>query len=70
MGKERITLSGIALGLLCALAWYVVFGIGVLFHLDYPTHIYWGRVTIAAAISFVAGWAVVQLIGRLGSERM
>ena len=66
MEKTRITLSGVALGLACASAWYVVFGLGILFHFDYPTHIYWGRVTIAAAISFVAGWSVAHLIASWG----
>jgi len=70
MGKQRITLSGVALGLLCALVWYLVFGLGVLFHLDYPAHIYWGRVTIASAISFVTGWGIVRLIGRLRPDRI
>jgi len=69
MGKGRIAHSGILIGSICALAWYLVFGLGVLFHLDYPAHIYWARVTVAAAISFVVGWGVMQVIGRLRSER-
>ena len=69
MAKDRIAHSGIVIGSICALTWYLVFGLGVLFHLDYPTHIYWGRVTIAAAISFVVGWGVVEVIARLRSER-
>jgi hypothetical protein len=68
MKRTRVTLSGFVLGLLCALAWYLVFGLGIIFHLDYPSHIHWGRVTIAAAVSFVTGWSVVRLIGRLGPE--
>jgi len=70
MEKAQITLSGLAFGLLCALAWYLVFGFAVLFHFDYPAHIYWGRVTIAAATSFVVGWGIVHLIGRLRSDRI
>ena len=70
MEKAKITLSGLAFGLLCALAWYLVFGFGVLLHLDYPTHIYWGRVTIAAATSFVVAWGIVHLIDRLQSGRI
>ena len=69
MRKPQIALSGLAFGLLCALAWYVVFALGILFHLDYPTHIYWVRVTIAAAISFFAGWGVAHLIGSLSAKR-
>jgi hypothetical protein len=69
MRKPQIALSGLAFGLLCALAWYLVFGLGILFHLDYPTHIYWVRVTIAATISFLAGWGVVHLIESLSAKR-
>ncbi len=65
MRKTQVKLSGVALGLVCASAWYVVFGLGILFRFDYPTHIYWGRVTIAAAISLVAAWGVVQFIASL-----
>jgi len=65
MRKRQIALSSLALGLVSALSWYVVFGLGILFHLDYPTHIYWGRVTIAAVISFLAAWGLVHLIGSL-----
>jgi hypothetical protein len=68
MGKDRIAHSGIVIGSICALAWYLVFGLGVLFHLDYPAHIFWGRVTIAAAISFVVGWGTMQVIRRPRSE--
>jgi hypothetical protein len=68
MRKPQIALSSLVFGLLCALAWYVVFGLGILFHLDYPTHIYWGRVTIAAAISFLVGWGVVRLVGSLSAR--
>ena len=70
MRNRQISLSRLGLGLLCGLAWYIVFGLGVLFHLDYPTHIYWGRVTIAAVISFLVGWGVVHLISLLRSNRI
>jgi hypothetical protein len=63
MRKRQVTISALALGLLCASAWYVVFGLGLLFHLDYPSHILWGHVTIAAALSFVVGWGIANLIG-------
>jgi hypothetical protein len=70
MRNRQISLSRLGLGLLCGLAWYIVFGLGILFHLDYPTHIYWGRVTIAAVISFLVGWGVVHLISLLRSNRI
>jgi hypothetical protein len=66
--KRRINMSGFALGLVCASLWYVVFGIGVLLHLDYPTHIQWDRVTIAAVVSFIVGWGTVHIISRLGAD--
>lgn len=62
--------SGIIIGLLCALAWYLVFGFIVWFHYDSPTHIYWGHVTLGAVISFLVGWGAVSLIGRLRSDRI
>jgi hypothetical protein len=67
MRKTRITLSGVGLGLLCAAAWYVVFELGVLFDLEDSTHIHWGRVTVAAVISFIGGWGMVRLMVLLSS---
>ena len=69
MRKKRVSLSSLGLGLAWALAWYLVLGFAVSFQLESAVHVYWGRVTIAALISFVVGWGLVQLIGELSSER-
>jgi hypothetical protein len=69
MQKRRIALSGFAVGVAFALAWYLVLGVAAAFHLeDGPADVHWGSVTIAALISFLAGWGLVRLLGVLASE--
>lgn len=66
MRRERIRPISIVVGLLCAMAWYLVFGWNA-FHYHDP-HINWRHVNVAALISFVAGWCIVHLAAWLFSD--
>jgi len=71
MQKRRIELSGFAVGLAFALAWYLVLGVAAAFQLeDGPADVHWDRVTIAALISFLAGWGLVRLLGVLAEPQL
>jgi len=66
MRRQRIKRISLGIGLLCAMAWYLVFGWKALEYHD--PHIDWGQVHVAALISFVAGWSLVRVAGWLFSH--
>jgi hypothetical protein len=66
MRKERIRKLSLGIGLLCAMAWYLVFGWDAFEYHD--PHIDWSEVSVAALISFVAGWGLVHLAAWLFAE--
>ena len=66
MRKKRIGRISLGIGLLFAMAWYVVFVWNAFEYHD--PHIHWGQVNVAALISFVAGWCLVHLAAWLFAD--
>ena len=64
--KQRIRRISIGIGLLCAMAWYLIFGWDAFEYHD--PHIDWRQVNVAALISFIAGWCVVHVAAWLFSD--
>ena len=68
MEKKWVGRASLIVGLLAALAWYLVFLMLVYRHHQPADHIHWDRVTIGAVIAFVAGWALVRFAARVPPE--
>ena len=66
MRGARIRRISLGIGLLCAVAWYLVFGWDAFEYHD--PHIDWRQVNVAALISFVGGWFLANLAARLFSD--
>ena len=68
MQREWIGRVSLTVGVLTALAWFLVFVLLVHVHYQPAEHVHWDGVAIGAVVFFFLGWGLVRFAARTPPE--